>query len=79
MPALSDVPPAMLERYFAKLFAVADVNGDGVLSPAEFKRLLELSGFNFPPETIRELLNAADVNHDGVIEYDEFVTVGCGN
>ena len=73
MPALADVPPAMLKRYLQKLFAVADVNGDGVLQPAEFKRLLELSGFNFPPATIRKLLNAADVNHDGVIEYDEFI------
>jgi len=75
MPSLEDVPPAMLERYFQKLFAVADVNGDGVLQPAEFKRLLELSGFNFPPATVRKLLNAADVNRDGVIEYDEFVPV----
>merc|ERR1711871_433403 len=75
MPALEDVPPAMLKRYLQKLFAVADVNGDGVLQPAEFKRLLELSGFNFPPATVRKLLNAADVNKDGVIEYDEFVPV----
>jgi len=75
MPALADVPPAMLKRYLQKLFSVADVNGDGVLQPAEFKRLLELSGFNFPPATVRKLLNAADVNHDGVIEYDEFVPV----
>merc|ERR1712188_281703 len=47
MPNLADVPDDMLERYFAKLFKVADANGDGVLQPAEFKRLLELSGFNF--------------------------------
>jgi Ca2+-binding EF-hand superfamily protein len=75
MPSIEDVPPAMLERYFQKLFAVADVNGDGVLQPSEFKRLLELSGFNFDKATVRKLLNAADVNQDGVIEYDEFVPV----
>merc|ERR1711968_376082 len=75
MPSIEDVPPAMLERYFQKLFAVADVNGDGVLQPSEFKRLLELSGFNFDQATVRKLLNAADVNQDGVIEYDEFVPV----
>merc|ERR1719305_2112732 len=65
----------MLERYFTKLFAVADTNGDGVLQPEEFKRLLELSGFNFSPETVAQLMDAADVNHDGVIEYDEFIPV----
>jgi hypothetical protein len=75
MPNLDDVPPEMLARYFKKLFAVADTNGDGVLQPAEFKRLLELSGFNFDKVTVRRLLNSADVNHDGVIEYDEFVPV----
>jgi len=75
MPRLSEVPAEMLERYLAKLFAVADANGDGVLQPHEFKRLLEMSGFNFSPETVAKLMNAADVNHDGVIEYDEFIPV----
>merc|ERR1719486_329946 len=75
MPDLADVPDEMLERYFAKLFAVADTNGDGVLQPEEFKRLLELSGFNFSPETVATLMDAADVNHDGVIEYEEFIPV----
>merc|ERR1711959_841139 len=75
MPALEDVSPKLLQKYFKQLFQVADTNGDGVLQPAEFKRLLELSGFNFPPATVRKLLNAADVNRDGVIEYDEFVPV----
>ena len=75
MPNIADVPPAMLERYLKKLFAVADTNGDGVLQPSEFKRLLELSGFNFSKAQIRQLLSMADVNHDGVIEYDEFIPV----
>jgi len=75
MPRLSEVPAEMLERYLAKLFAVADTNGDGVLQPDEFKRLLEMSGFNLSAQNIARLLDAADVNHDGVIEYEEFIPV----
>jgi len=75
MPNLADVPPELLERYLAKLFSVADTNGDGVLQPSEFKRLLELSGFNFSAATVAKLMDAADVNHDGVIEYEEFIPV----
>merc|ERR1719238_2045310 len=75
MPKLFDVPQPMLERYLQKLFAVADTNGDGVLQPEEFKRLLELSGFNFSKAQVRQLLSQADVNNDGVIEYDEFIPV----
>ena len=48
-----------------------------LVGQGRFTRLLELSGFNFPPRpaTNRELLNTAHMNHDGVIEYDEFVPV----
>jgi len=75
MPSIQDVPKAMLEQYLKKLFLIADTNGDGVLQPAEFARLLKLSGFNFSPEQIQELGSAADVNQDGVIEYEEFIPV----
>jgi Ca2+-binding EF-hand superfamily protein len=75
MPRIEDVPAPMLERYFKKLFSIADVNGDGVLSPQEFKRLLELSGFAFSAEQVRSLLNQADTNQNGVIEYEEFIPV----
>jgi Ca2+-binding EF-hand superfamily protein len=75
MPKIDDVPPAMLERYFKKLFAIADTNGDGVLQPAEFRRLLELSGFNLDASQVNELVYRADSNNNGVIEYDEFIPV----
>jgi Ca2+-binding EF-hand superfamily protein len=75
MPRLSEVPAPMLERYLKKLFTIADSNGDGVLQPAEFKRLLQLSGFNFSPSQVEELMASADVNHDGVIQYEEFIPV----
>jgi len=75
MPRMQDVPAPMLERYFKKLFNIADLNGDGVLQPAEFKKLLQLSGFNIPSAKINELMAAADVNQDGVIQYEEFIPV----
>merc|ERR1711871_1905151 len=75
MPKIDDVPPAMLERYFKKLFAIADTNGDGVLQPTEFRRLLELSGFNLSASQVNELVSRADTNNNGVIEYDEFIPV----
>ena len=36
LPPLSEIPEAMLKDYMKKLFAIGDVNGDGVLSPTEF-------------------------------------------
>jgi len=73
MPALKDVPPAMLQDYLRKLFAISDVNGDGVLQPQEFADLLSRSGFNLPPQVILKLVRDADVRHDGVIAYDEYI------
>merc|ERR1712216_975140 len=73
LPALQDVPPEMLEKYFMQLFESADTNGDGVLEPEELERMLELSGFNLDADTISELMDAVDANQDGVIEYEEFV------
>jgi len=37
--------------------------------------VLEDSGFNLPPTTVRKLLNAVDMNQDGVVEYGEFIPV----
>ena len=56
----------MLIGYLQKLFSIADVNRDGVLSPVEFADLLSRSGFNFEPAVVIKLVKEADVNHDGV-------------
>ncbi len=76
MEDLKEYSSEDLKEYLRRLFSIGDTNGDGVLQPSEFKRLLELSGFNFSEETVRQLMSAADVNGDGVIEYDEFIPVG---
>ena len=54
-----------------QLFQIADRNDDGVLQPAEMKKLLELSGFKLSPMDIDELVKSADVNKDGVIDWKE--------
>lgn len=62
-----------VEAYMKRLFAMGDVNGDGVLDLGEFRHLLQLSGFKFSPTEIDMMVNAADANGDGVIDYNEFV------
>jgi len=73
VPMWDEVPDDMLERYLAKLFAIGDTNGDGVLQPTEFLELLTRAGLRFPAELVLKLFLEADVNQDGVIEYDEFM------
>merc|ERR1712166_1359079 len=72
-PKLEIASSTDLECYFKNLFKIADVNGDGVLSPEELKTLLSQSGLKLSPLTIDVMVDAADVNGDGMIDYDEFV------
>ena len=39
-PKLSDLTTAQLITYFQQLFAIGDINGDGVLQPIEFAEVL---------------------------------------
>ena len=61
------------EEYLQQLFAVGDVNGDGVLQPSELADLLTMCGMKLSPDAVLDLVEAADLNHDGVIQYSEFV------
>lgn len=72
---LSKYDEQHLTRDFQLLFSMADINGDGVLEPAEFHKLLKLSGFDFDNLTVAKLMSQADTNHDGVIQYAEFIPV----
>ena len=40
---MSDIPTPMIIEYMKKLFAIGDVNGDGVLSPTEFAEVDAIS------------------------------------
>ena len=71
----SQTDPAQMLDYVKRLFAIGDVNGDGVLSQTELTKLLNLCGFNLSPSSILDIILEADKNGDGVIDIDEFVPI----
>jgi Ca2+-binding EF-hand superfamily protein len=56
----------------ARAFATFDVNGNGSLDPAEFKKLAVQIGANLSDAEVAELMKAIDTDGDGVITFDEF-------
>jgi len=70
---LSSYPKDTLEVYLQSLFKIADENNDGVLSEAELKKLLMMSGFQFSEDQVDEMMKEADSNQDGVIDYLEYI------
>jgi len=75
LPDLKDISIPVLDRYFRRLFALADTDDNGVLDPREFHNLLVKSGLGFNDRLIRKVLMEADLNKDGFIEWSEFVPV----
>jgi len=75
LPDLKDISVPVLDRYFRRLFTLADTDGNGVLDPREFHDLLEKSGLGFTDKLIRKVLLEADVNKDGNIQWEEFIPV----
>merc|ERR1712086_1148838 len=69
----SALPDHELEAYMNKLFCIADSNDDGVLDPAEFRKLMGMSILAFTDEVIRTVFETIDTNCDGVVQYDEFM------
>ena len=51
----TDLTAPQLTQYLHQLFTIGDTNGDGVLQPKEFKKLMKLSGLNFPKEVIAKV------------------------
>ena len=51
----TDLTAPQLAEYLQRLFTIGDTNGDGVLQPKEFKKLMKLSGLNFPKEVIAKV------------------------
>ena len=61
-----------------RAFEYFDANGDGVLSTAEFRELLQSMGTDrekLHPNYVEHLLARTDDNHDGIISLDEFLRV----
>jgi len=65
----------VLERYFKRLFALADTDSNGVLDPREFHNLLDKSGLGFSDRLIRKVMIEADLNEDMMIQWEEYVPV----
>ena len=58
MPDILDVPDKQLEAYFCKLFHIVS---EKHIPYSEFKKLLELSGFNLPNPSIQYLIDTLDL------------------
>jgi len=75
MPDIKKVPSDMLSHYLKRLYEIEDENGDGVLQPQEFEKLLKRSGFGFSQKQTEYIMAKADANGDGVLDLGEFVPV----
>lgn len=72
-PELRDASAESLSSYFMCVFAIADVNQDGVLSKPEVKSVLTACGYELDEAHVSRLVEEADMNGDGLLQYDEFV------
>ncbi|MET9801289.1 EF-hand domain-containing protein [Streptomyces sp. NPDC006368] len=56
-----------------KAFERFDVNGDGLISAAEYKRVMaELGDFHVTETVAQAVINSQDGNGDGLLTFDEF-------
>jgi calmodulin len=61
------------EEEIREAFRVFDKDGNGVITPAELKHVLQHIGEKLTEEEIDEMINDADMDGDGTINYEEFV------
>ena len=64
-----------LERELREVFAVVDVDGDGVLSSSDLGIVLENHFPNSSSETLRHIqavLSELDINSDGKVDFEDF-------
>ncbi|MFC8914476.1 EF-hand domain-containing protein [Streptomyces sp. NPDC047821] len=56
-----------------KAFERYDVNGDGLISAAEYKSVMaQLGDFNVTETVAQAVINSQDGNGDGLLTFDEF-------
>jgi Ca2+-binding EF-hand superfamily protein len=56
-----------------KVFERYDLNGDGLISAAEYKSVMAQLGDPYVTETVAQaVINAADQNGDGLMSFEEF-------
>jgi Ca2+-binding EF-hand superfamily protein len=56
-----------------KAFERFDVNGDGLISAAEYKSVMaQLGDYNVTETVAQAVINSQDGNGDGLLTFDEF-------
>eukprot|EP00005_Dracoamoeba_jomungandri_P001870 CAMPEP_0174257624 /NCGR_PEP_ID=MMETSP0439-20130205/6736_1 /TAXON_ID=0 /ORGANISM="Stereomyxa ramosa, Strain Chinc5" /LENGTH=159 /DNA_ID=CAMNT_0015340787 /DNA_START=24 /DNA_END=499 /DNA_ORIENTATION=- len=63
------------EEDLREAFKVFDTDGDGLISPAELREVMNNLGENLTSDEIDEMIKAADANGDGQIDYEEFCSM----
>ncbi|OBZ85190.1 Calmodulin, partial [Choanephora cucurbitarum] len=56
-------------------FSKFDKNGDGQISEAELKEVMNDLGENLSDQEIKDMMNDADTNKDGFIDFNEFAAL----
>jgi len=62
---------ALSEDFLKQAFKGYDLDGDGKVTLAEFKRVMIKTG-RVSPEDIEKMIGRADVDDDGHIDFKEF-------
>ena len=65
----------MAEEELIKAFKVFDRDGNGQISAAELRLVMNNLGEKLTDEEVDELIREADVDGDGHINYEEFVRI----
>ncbi|KAG8181787.1 hypothetical protein JTE90_000079 [Oedothorax gibbosus] len=63
------------ETELHEAFRVFDKNGDGFISPAELRQVMNNLGEKLSEEEVQDMITEADVNGDGLVDYKEFVLI----
>ena len=63
--------PELVRKNMNMNFGVVDLNGDGVISPKEFRQYFKCMGFN--ESHAKASFDGIDTNHDGLISKGEFL------
>jgi calmodulin len=61
------------EEEIREAFKVFDKDGNGYISAAELRHIMQTLGEKLTDEEVDEMIREADINHDGMIDYNEFV------
>lgn len=59
-------------REYAETFGLIDADGDGLISSAEFVRLMQALGDEVTPDAAEQAVRLMDTNGDGLVSLEEF-------